>query len=335
MDSAAKPDAKKPQARSNGVFLPLCAHKFVLLGGSDRNTSFNDLWRMDLKEKKWEEVPSNISEYFSPRSGVSYSLVKNNAEYIEFLMHGGQDFFSQKFYADMFHIKYFYNDNKISIKNTTKYPIDTSKTPCERNSHCMAYDAASEKIYLFGGGTNEKLFNDLWCYDLNTELYEELKVQNMNIISERELFGMVYHDRKLVIFGGRLMDSFDKSSYVIDLDTKNCQQSNNLPFPVCSFCHTKVNYKSRDYIIIYGGTDGSSFSNNFIVCDLENMQFYKSKLLINKDLINNDPTFSVFLGRISAMISYNPETESIILYGGSACDKEWDYINEIPIKDII
>ena len=65
------------------------------------------------------------------------------------------------------------------------------------------------------------------------------------------------------------------------------------------------------------------------------MQNSKSKFIINKELVNNDPSLSVFLGRISAIMTVDEKNENIILYGGSASDKEWSYINVILIKDIM
>ena len=68
-------------------------------------------------------------------------------------------------------------------------------------------------------------------------------------------------------------------------------------------------------------------TNNFIVYNFSNNTFKKSKHIINKELINNDPNFSVFLGRISSMMAYDEKNNNIILDGGSACDKEWNVIN--------
>ena len=43
----------------------------------------------------------------------------------------------------------------------------------------------------------------------------------------------------------------------------------------------------------------------------------------------------MFLGRISTMMSYDEQNNNIILYGGSACDKEWNVINSVSVKDIL
>ena len=214
--------------------------------------------------------------------------------------------------------------------------MDINKNPCERNSHCMVKDDNKEMLYIFGGGTNEKLLNDLWCYDYNMKKYELINIKEMNnIIEPRELFGMCYHKNNIIIFGGRLMDKIDRNSYIINLESKTCKVGSKLPFPLCSFCFTKIQYENDYYIIIYGGTDGNIFSNNFVVYDFSKEIFKKSKFIINKELVNNDPNLSVFLGRISSMMTYDEKNKKIILYGGSASDKEWDIINSVSVKDIL
>ena len=130
------------------------------------------------------------------------------------------------------------------------------------------------------------------------------------------------------------MDKIDRNSYIINLENNTCKVGAKLPFALCSFSFMKIKYENDYYIIIYGGTDGNLFSNNFIVYDFKNDIFKKSKFIINKELVNNDPNLSVFLGRISTMMSYDEKNKKIILYGGSACDKEWDIINAVDVKDI-
>lgn len=337
-----------PTARANGVLIPYDPenHIFLLIGGSDRSQAFSDIWLLNMKEKNWKpikEIPSFTSMY-TPRSGVSYSLISNTKEELLLCIHGGQDFFTQTFFSDLIFLKINKNNYSLStITNTTILPLDLNKNPCERNSHCMLYAEDLNKIFIFGGGCKDSLLNDLWSldFDFNLEggknnLYTKVEIDKLNqIIKPRELFGMVYHEKKIYIFGGRLMDEIDKNSYIIDLENKTCKKGSKLPFCVCAFAFVKVKIKNEFFVIIYGGTDGNLFSNSFVVYDFKNDIFRKSNYIINKDLVNNDPTFSVFLGRISAMMSFDEQNESVIIYGGSACDKEWNFINEVKVKDIL
>ena len=341
-----------PKARSNGFLATLSPEKYLLIGGSDRENAFNDVWLMIPTLKKW--IPTSkdnkISSLFYPRSGFAGALTNKTKEDITIYLHGGLDFFTQKFFADMLEIKIplptSVNDNETEssllsqaiVKNHTVYPLDISKIPCERNSHCMCYNSKENCLYIFGGGAKEKMLNDLWSFNISTKEYTKIEIENIdNVISPRELFGMVYNEAKntLVIFGGRLYDSIDNNSYVIDLNTKKCSIGNKMPKGICAFAFTKAIYNTKQYVVIYGGTDGKNLLNSFVVYDVENGEFKKSKLIINKDLVNNDPTYAVFLGRISAMMTFDEDKGNIVLYGGSASDKEWSYINVISMKDIM
>lgn len=341
-----------PKARSNGLLVTLLPEKYLLIGGSDREKAFNDVWLMLPSLKKWIPTPKDnvISSMFYPRSGFAGVITNKSKEEITIYLHGGLDFFTQKFFADMFEIKIPLPSSidetetestllsTATIKNYTIYPLDITKIPCERNSHCMCYNSKENLLYIFGGGSNEKMLNDLWSFNISTKEYTKIEIENLNnVISPRELFGMVYNDKNntLIIFGGRLYDSIDNNSYIIDLTNKKCSIGNKMPKGICAFAFTKAIYNNKEYVVIYGGTDGKNLLNSFVVYDIEKGEFKKSKLIINKELVNNDPNYAVFLGRISAIMTFDEDKGNIILYGGSASDKEWSYINEIPIKDII
>ena len=329
-----------PSARANGILIEYNKDKniYLLIGGSDRNQGYNDAWLLLINDKKWEKLNiPKLKENFSARSGVAYSLIENNDNSLILYIHGGQDFFTQTFYSNMILLRIDKtNIEKSTLENLTVLPLDLSKNPCERNSHCMVKDEMCNKLYIFGGGTKEKLLNDLWTYDYVLKKYELLEIKDIDkVIEPRELFGMCLHENNLIIFGGRLMDGIDKNSYIIDLKNKTCKVGSKMPFALCAFSFAKIKYENQYYIIIYGGTDGNMFSNNFVVYNFSESSFKKSKHIINKELVNNDPNLSVFLGRISTMMAYDEKNNNIILYGGSACDKEWNVINSVPVKDIL
>lgn len=347
------PSKLMPKARSNGFMAPLSPSSYILIGGSDREKAFNDVWILLPDSKKWVPTPEKniISSSFFPRAGFTGVVTNKTPDEITFYLHGGLDFFSQKFFADMYQITVPLQNNpnlsdniesdilnKAIVINHTVYPLDITKIPCERNSHCMCFNSKDNVLYIFGGGTKEKMLNDLWQFNMTSNTYDKIIIDNIdNIIAPRELFGMVYDEKKneLIIFGGRLYEKIDKNSYIIDLTSKTCKVGHAMPAAICAFAFTKVIYGDKSYVIMYGGTDGNNLLNCFIIYDIEKGTFKKSKLIINKELVNNDPSLSVFLGRISSIITVDETNNNIILYGGSASDKEWSYINIIPIKDIM
>ena len=90
----------KPNARANGVLIEYDPNKniYLLIGGSDRNQGYNDAWLLLLNEKKWEKLSiPELNNIYTPRSGVAFSLIKNNDNILSLYIHGGQNYFTQKF----------------------------------------------------------------------------------------------------------------------------------------------------------------------------------------------------------------------------------------------
>ena len=327
-----------PEPRANGLLAFISPSKYLLIGGSDRNKSYNDIWYLLTNEKKWEKIPNNnpISKTLTPRSGFAYCITNHNENEIEIYIHGGQDYFTNTFHSDLFKIIInIKNFSSSTIENLIKFPLDITKFPCARNSHQMVFDYDESNLYFFGGGMSTGLLNDLWKINIKNNNFEKVVINNLeNVIKPRELFGMIYYKKNIIIFGGRLINDINGYSYKIDLENKTCKRGNKLPYKLAAFTYCLIKYLNKDYVIIYGGTDGEKFFNNFIVYDIENDLFKKSKIAINKELVGNDPQYEIFLGRISAMMVLDEKGENLILYGGSAMDKEWSYINNVNIKEI-
>ena len=146
-----------PKARANGILIEYDKNKniYLLIGGSDRNQGFNDFWLLLIEGKKWLKISiPELANIYTPRIGVAYSVIENKDNSLILYIHGGQDFFNQKFYSDMLYINIDKtNPEKSKVINNTVLPLDINKNPCDRNSHCMVKDEKKEKLYIFGGGT--------------------------------------------------------------------------------------------------------------------------------------------------------------------------------------
>ena len=90
-----------PKARANGILIEYDQNKnsYLLIGGSDRNQGHNDIWLLLINEKKWEKILiPELTNIFTPRCGVAYSVIDNNDNHLTMFIHGGQDYFNQTFY---------------------------------------------------------------------------------------------------------------------------------------------------------------------------------------------------------------------------------------------
>jgi hypothetical protein len=344
-----------PDDRSSASLLFIGGDNFILVGGASREKPFSDIWRLKiLKEKdishfryEWSELKFEDDTCISPRFGTAGIILdleyttnfNKQLEEAVVWLHGGQNYFESKHFADMLRIniiKEKENDKYQikSIKNFTNYPLNPLTTPTERNSHTMNYH--DKKLYIFGGGSNEGLLNDLWSFNLTDLKWSKIDVKGSSI-PPREMHGSIIYINKqnenfLYIFGGRLYEEIDNKIYKINLFTDNsCEVITELPSRLCSF--SSCVYKH--FLIIYGGTDGVSFMNDIIIMNLITNRWAKSKIQINSDFINNDQNLIGFLGRIGSMMSIDNFNGTLVIFGGSSLHKDNNYTFAINLSELL
>lgn len=84
-------------------------------------------------------------------------------------------------------------------------PIKGETFP-SRVAHASAYCSTNNKIYMFGGrcgiDMNEAALNDLWCFDVTTESWNEIKSSSVSAPEARSFHKMICVNNKLYLFGG-------------------------------------------------------------------------------------------------------------------------------------
>ena len=308
----------------------------------------------------WKKLlMDNINDNpFNPRFGHCGLTIRNDIEgLVQLYIHGGQNHFESSFFSDFFSIKIKFsenlnnetlknnesfnkNDNQLSKKsfnssnfqliefrNIIKYPTDIKNTPCERNSHSMCIDNINKKIlYIFGGGNSIGLLNDLWEYNFDNEKFNLITLEE-NKIPSREMHGMIYYKDNLYILGGRLYDSIDDKIYKINLTTLKLDSDfTKLPRALCSFAYSPY----KNYIIIYGGSDGVSFLNSIYIYNLNNNKWAKSKLNfdISGQLIKID-------GKIGSHMSVDEENDTLDIFGGSSIHEDSNEAYVLSLSDLL
>jgi len=80
------------------------------------------------------------------------------------------------------------------------------ETFTSRVAHASAYNPTDNKIYMFGGRCgiemNETALNDLWCFDVTTESWNEINCSSSVIPEARSFHKMICINNKLYLFGG-------------------------------------------------------------------------------------------------------------------------------------
>lgn len=213
------------------------------------------------------------------------------------------------------------------IQNLIKFPVDIVKTPCERNSHTMAFDQ-KDSLYIFGGGNSSGLLSDLWKYSIENNLFSKIDFDETKI-PPREMHGMIYYKDFLYIFGGRLYDAIDKKVYRINLNTSHIDSDfTTLPMPLCSFSYALY----KNYLVIYGGTDGINFLSTIYIYNINNNKWAKSKLKLSK---SSDKEAYLSEGKIGSHMAIDEENEIVLIFGGSSIQQDSNAFISLSLKDLL
>jgi len=195
-------------------------------------------------------------------------------------------------------------------------------TPSLRWACQMAYDAESDRIVLFGGGTGAaQSFDDTWVYDYNTDTWEELQPEVSP--PARAYHGMAYdpgNDRVMLWGGHTLPNESDLRAWAYDYNTNTWmtqeapsdapEQRNGLGL----FYHSP-----SGRMIVYGGlteNDGQLVEGDTWAYDYRANSWQAL-------------TPSQSPGkRAHFLMSYAPSIDKAILFGGELVSKAADEISD-------
>lgn len=149
--------------------------------------------------------------------------------------------------------------------------------PGARARHMAAYDAAGNRVLVFGGrftttGSGYTVFGDLWAFDLATETWSLLAPEDPAGPVPRSSAAMAFDDAggRLWLFGGNastngaayapLQDTwyFDVATSAWVLVTAGAPD----PAPAPRLLMASAFDQARGRFLVFGGTDDSAFSTN-------------------------------------------------------------------------
>ena len=188
----------------------------------------------------------------------------------------------------------------------TRLPADGT-APSPRVDGTIAYDAASRRIYLFGGLDNSAR-NDLWFYSLAQRRWEEVRAQGAKPAAR---FGhtLLYDAarRRLLLFGGQA-SGFFSDVWAFGLDNGAWQQlAANEAGPSDRYGHSAILDEARGRMVIsHGFTDAGRFDDTWAF-DLASNRWS-----------NITPSGARPLKRCLHHAVYDPANSQMLLYGGCA-----------------
>jgi hypothetical protein len=160
----------------------------------------------------------------------------------------------------------------------------SDKTPCPRMQHASTIVKSSSilKMYIFGGKSKYRLLNDLWCLDVESMMWKQIKYEGVNP-SPRQGHILVSYASFLLLFGGYSPDFKNPSSCfpsdIFIIDTEGTLEWEVFHFedgPKGRSLSSAVIY-DEDNLIIFGGM---TLEKNSLtkISDMWRLKTYLSKV---------------------------------------------------------
>jgi len=193
-----------------------------IFGGVDNQIyfkSYNELWQYDFSTSLWTNL-SFKQEIPSARAYHTFNYLGNN----QFLLFGGYNFENNT----VTDISWIFNSNTISWTETK------GTLPPNRAYHTAVTDPSNSFVHLFGGvGSNGKLLNDMWSYDINKNIWNNVVSENTNAPASRKGHAMWLVDEFIYIYGGDNNQTVYNDFWAFNLNTNiwNEIELTSLPTP--------------------------------------------------------------------------------------------------------
>ena len=185
------PSGPPPPARFGHTMVYDSVRRRMVVFGGQAGGFFSDVWAYDLAANSWRQLaPDNAG----PSRRYGHSAIYDAARDRMIVSHGFTD-------AGRF-------DDTWEFRFDTNVWRDVSPTtgrPLRRCLHHSAYDAAGDRMFLFGGcasGFGPCPLGDLWSYHLRTHRWTELR--GSVTPPSRQWYGAAFDSarRRFVLFGG-------------------------------------------------------------------------------------------------------------------------------------
>jgi hypothetical protein len=146
---------------------------------------------------------------------------------------------------------------------TWAYDVDSStwermlpqQSPSPRNFSAMAYDAASDRVILFGGAPASGVLGDTWAYDYESDTWTEMSPPTSPLA--RTYSWMVYDPNRdlMILFGGSEDTETASLGDVWEYDLESNRWTNVSPHdgPGARSWHAMAYDEEASLIVVFGG----------------------------------------------------------------------------------
>ena len=234
----------KPNARRNAVSV-MYNNEFIIHGGNDANTTYNDVWKLNLLNNEWNQVTTNGETSPTKTGHIAIAYVK------KMFIFGGED-------NDVYNLNLFTN-------TWTKAPVTGTKP--NKRYYCSGV-LHNTKIYIFGGWYGQTYYNDLWEFDIAENSWELISTSGSSPSIRNGHKAEVYNG-EMYVFGGYYSSNRYNDLYKYNFSTKTWSQLSPTGAIPGIRNGSTINVYGNE-LIIFGGRNNSNnnlsdvYSYNFI-----------------------------------------------------------------------
>lgn len=196
----------------------LCGNAYIVFGGDTVDTDFNgypdnNFYLFNINNNKYT-IPSHVLNKPKGRYGHTLSAISFNNSSSKLYLYGGQ--LENEVFDDLL----FFELNSFKSPKArweVVEPANNFKPPPLTNHSMSAY---KNKLYVFGGVyNNEKVSNDLWCFDTLSNKWTQLSPTGNLPPPVNEHSSCVVNDRLFIYGGNDFTGVIYDFLYVLDLQT--------------------------------------------------------------------------------------------------------------------
>jgi hypothetical protein len=198
-----------------------------------------------------------------------------------------------------------------AVADPDEHPETTPENP--RFGAPLAYDAESDRLILFGGGSPWYMYGDTWAYDLNTETWEQMSPSLSP--SPRAMYATAYDtesDRVLLWGGFTGTDENVVRMWAYDYNTDTWEALENSDGPQQHHeRHGLVYLPDIDRVLVYSGMleTGGVLPSETWYYD------YNTNTWTEIEVRSSPPALAMYA------IAYDPTIEKAVLFGGEMTAK--------------
>ncbi len=213
---------------------------------------FNDVWAFDLDKETWTQLKASAIAPDAPRPRYGQSAILDGKGRV-IVSHGFSD---QGRFDDTWAFE-------LATAKWVNLTPPSGPKPLKRCLHELVYDAAMERMILFGGcssGFGPCPQGDLWSFDLKTNSWTELKPSG-DAPTARQNPTLVYANQQIVLFGGRTSAGANAETWSYNLASNRWTKLVGDQAPAARSSHDMDYDAKSNRIIIFGGRGADNLTD--------------------------------------------------------------------------